>query len=81
MASTLFNASHLPLLCTRADADKDLQWGPQDYGIQYDMQYMALTDANCTWYLKIHEKFIKLGTPTLKIQRKRESQSISYLFC
>ena len=49
------------------------------YTIWYTVH--GLTNTKCTRYLKIHKKFIKLGTPTLKIQRRIKSQSISYLFC
>ena len=38
------------------------------YSIWYTIR--GLTDAKCTWYLRILEKFIKLGTPTLKIWEK-----------
>ena len=61
MAATLFHASHFQLLCTEADADQVLQKSRQAYEIQYMYTIRGLTDAKCTWYLRILEKFIKLG--------------------
>ena len=41
-----------------ASADKVIQGDQQVYGIVH-----GLTDTKYTWYLKINEKFIKLGEP------------------
>ena len=81
MASTLFHASHLSLLCNGTDATSSPEGSTGLWYAVHDIQYIGLTDSKCTCYLKISEELIKLGTPTLKVQTKRESQSISYLFC